>query len=319
MSMTANWCKNEGQGCVGRQCDAQKIQDLQAENAELHATNQQIQQDYYERGSEISELREQLENEQAKGVHSCGPHCQRPMCVLRRENAELRERAEKAEAENERLTAKCGEYDKALTRLAQSETFEETDHYKQILAMSIFAETERQRIAGGRGIMVDPSEVKHELTPREREDFFLRLRLLRKIESLQAENAELRAANESFAVCAKHVPDATTGGCLVCEVEELRAKLERVRNFHYGLEIAKSVFDGYRTNHPRWWHEMNGTPILNDIAVRMAQAFSAALSDSEETNCNHKYVDPTNEVVDANGHLVCIYCGKLDSEESGND
>lgn len=33
-----------------------------------------------------------IDNAWADGVHTCGTHCQRPMCVLRRENAELRQR-----------------------------------------------------------------------------------------------------------------------------------------------------------------------------------------------------------------------------------
>ena len=47
----------------------------------------------------------------ADGVHTCGTHCQRPMCVLRRENAELRERlSQQPEAvvdEAARLLAIC--------------------------------------------------------------------------------------------------------------------------------------------------------------------------------------------------------------------
>jgi hypothetical protein len=56
--------------------------DLEHENAALTAENAR------------------LENLTASGVHSCSDHCQRPICVLRRENARL-----KAELEAEK---KCG-------------------------------------------------------------------------------------------------------------------------------------------------------------------------------------------------------------------
>ena len=40
---------------------------------------------------------ERLENITAVGVHSCSVHCQRPMCVLRREHDALRARVEGAD------------------------------------------------------------------------------------------------------------------------------------------------------------------------------------------------------------------------------
>lgn len=47
---------------------------------------------------EVEALQLALDNEQAKGVHSCGVHCERPLCVARREIASLRQRGEAAEA-----------------------------------------------------------------------------------------------------------------------------------------------------------------------------------------------------------------------------
>lgn len=40
--------------------------------------------------AERDALREEVDRLQADGVHTCGPHCQRIACVLRRENAALR-------------------------------------------------------------------------------------------------------------------------------------------------------------------------------------------------------------------------------------
>jgi hypothetical protein len=39
--------------------------------------------------AEIERLGAELDNERARGVHSCGPNCQRPLCVANRRIAEL--------------------------------------------------------------------------------------------------------------------------------------------------------------------------------------------------------------------------------------
>jgi len=39
------------------------------------------------------------------------------------------------------------------------------------------------------------------------------------------------------------------------------------------LRVAQRVFDKYKGDQPKWWKRMDGTPILNDVAVRMAEAF----------------------------------------------
>ena len=49
-----------------------------------------------------------------------------------------------------------------------------------------------------------------------------------KIESLEKENAALRAANESVAVCSDHVLDIKGTGCLVCENAALREKVAKL-------------------------------------------------------------------------------------------
>lgn len=40
---------------------------------------------------ERNRLRDELENERARGIHTCGPQCMRPACRLRRERDALRE------------------------------------------------------------------------------------------------------------------------------------------------------------------------------------------------------------------------------------
>ena len=45
-------------------------------------------------------------------------------------------------------------------------------------------------------------------------------------------------------------------------------------NFIEALKVAETVMEHYRSDYPQWWKRMDGTPILNDLPVRMAQAFS---------------------------------------------
>lgn len=48
---------------------------------------------------------------------------------------------------------------------------------------------------------------------------------------------------------------------------------QRPLDFVRALKIAEGVFEQYRKDQPKWWRRMDGTPILNDVAVRMAEAF----------------------------------------------
>lgn len=50
-----------------------------------------------------------------------------------------------------------------------------------------------------------------------------------KRDELAEENAALRKANESVAVCQAHVPDITQGSCLVCEIHGMRQEVEALR------------------------------------------------------------------------------------------
>lgn len=53
--------------------------------------------------------------------------------------------------------------------------------------------------------------------------------------------------------------------------------------FVEALAIAEGVLARYKQDQPKWWKRMDGTPIVNDIAVRMAQAFADKLVKPEET------------------------------------
>lgn len=43
------------------------------------------------------------------------------------------------------------------------------------------------------------------------------------------------------------------------------------------LAVAQGVLARYKQDHLKWWKRMDGTPLLNDIAVRMAEAFAGYL------------------------------------------
>jgi hypothetical protein len=40
------------------------------------------------------------------------------------------------------------------------------------------------------------------------------------------------------------------------------------------LKLAEEVFEQYKDAHPKWWRRMDGTPILNDVSVLMAEKFN---------------------------------------------
>lgn len=52
---------------------------------------------------EVESLRAELENEQARGIHTCHENCQRPLCVARRRVRELEKEVEELMADKARL------------------------------------------------------------------------------------------------------------------------------------------------------------------------------------------------------------------------
>lgn len=54
----------------------------------------QLEKELNEAKSERDEARQELENRDASGVHSCHANCKRPICVIRRERDEARREAE---------------------------------------------------------------------------------------------------------------------------------------------------------------------------------------------------------------------------------
>lgn len=76
-------------------------------------------------------------------------------------------------------------------------------------------------------------------------------------------------------------------------------------NFVDALKIAESVFEQYHKDQPKWWKRMDGTPILNDVAVRMAEAFRDAASPTLKASCAHN-----NQRQGQRGRPYCADCGE---------
>jgi len=49
------------------------------------------------------------------------------------------------------------------------------------------------------------------------------------------------------------------------------------------LKLAEEAFEQYKEAQPKWWRRMAGTPILNDVAVLMAEKFNSHIYGLE--NC----------------------------------
>lgn len=60
---------------------------------------------------------------------------------------------------------------------------------------------------------------------------------------------------------------------------------QRPLDFVRALKIAEGVFERYGKDQPKWWRRMDGTPILNDVAVRMAEAFRDEAQSPVKTGC----------------------------------
>jgi hypothetical protein len=71
-------------------------------------------------------------------------------------------------------------------------------------------------------------------------------------------------------------------------------------NFLQALKIAEGVLNQYREDHPKWWKRMDGTPILSDLAVRMAAAFV------EDTTCEKKQTTVTAKTTLLDEHVALL-------------
>lgn len=62
-------------------------------------------------------------------------------------------------------------------------------------------------------------------------------------------------------------------------IVRLASKAGRPRDFVWALKVAEDAMARYKNDHLKWWKRMDGTPILNDLCVRMAEDFLSALKD----------------------------------------
>jgi hypothetical protein len=80
---------------------------------------------------------------------------------------------------------------------------------------------------------------------------------------------------------------------------------EREFGFVEALKVATRVFDKYKQDQPSMWKRMDGTPILNDVAVRMAEAFLTAIRC--EFLCGvHADLDKSGKLRPFRNCLACI-------------
>lgn len=80
-------------------------------------------------------------------------------------------------------------------------------------------------------------------------------------------------------------------------------------DFIDALKIATGVFDQYKIDQFKWWKRMDGTPILNDVAVRMAREFDRAWSDEEVAD--HDRLLAENEALKAENEQLKLRVTKL--------
>ncbi|AOJ10372.1 hypothetical protein WS71_24500 [Burkholderia mayonis] len=97
------------------------------------------------------------------------------------------------------------------------------------------------------------------------------LTLLDRLDSYECIREEMQ---RYMAVQAEELEKAKTSN-------QANQKLAHVCTFIDALKIADDVFEQYRQDQPKWWRRMDGTPILNDVAVRMAEAYIGLLSNFE--------------------------------------
>lgn len=58
-------------------------------------------------------------------------------------------------------------------------------------------------------------------------------------------------------------------------VAEIAGTIVREFGFVEAMKVGQRVFEQYKQDQPKWWKRIDGTPILNDVAVRMSEAFLA--------------------------------------------
>jgi hypothetical protein len=102
----ARFCTERNWECNEKLAAVERIAKLEAENAFLRTQWQEggygmfTKVDKERLTEENQRLEAEVERLTVDGIHTCHDHCQRPMCVLRRENEELRKRLEEMSDEH---------------------------------------------------------------------------------------------------------------------------------------------------------------------------------------------------------------------------
>lgn len=94
--------------------------------------------------------------------------------------------------------------------------------------------------------------------------------------------------------------------------------VEREFGFVEALKVADRVFEKYKAEQPAWWGKMDGSPILHDVAVRMAESFL------DEIRCQflcgvHGALDKSGKLKAFDNCLACIQNENLELRQDLDD
>ena len=105
-------------------------------------------------------------------------------------------------------------------------------------------------------------------------------------------------------------------GILICRVLEIRRERDEAEQSHPAISKEQRERLGQIANrvdiHAR---EISRSEPHTGRGLKADAALLRSLATEGEEPCNHNWVDPSNEVVDADGHKLCTNCGAVRSLE----
>ena len=89
---------------------------------------------------------------------------------------------------------------------------------------------------------------------------------------LQEASKELERLNIEVGISRQPLVDELSGiGYVLRDFLQSQEQQPKSLDFISALKLVDDVFAQYKIDYPKWWKRMDGTPILNDIPVRIAQ------------------------------------------------
>ena len=101
--------------------------------------------------------------------------------------------------------------------------------------------------------------------------------------------------------------------CSTCSCPPYQAPEPPAEPFGFvaALAVADRVFAQYQNDQPKWWKRMDGTPILNDVSVRMAQAFLEATQGPSQPPTQLRYEEGLAILYGVNYQAVARVCDEV--------